>query len=177
MQQRVIKYKKKEQEMEQVNQQLRNEVERLIQEKQDLGVDNLSMKEQILKMKEEEKEREEELKELRREVKRLKLQQLDESKYIQWGPEEITAWIVNLDTNRMQKYDTVLGKGLVENEVNGALLAEVDGGDLNQWGIGDRKDRKYVMAQIERLVANNAPNQSAKPVMMEGANAAPTAYM
>ena len=111
------------------------------------------------------------------EVKRLKLQQLDGSKYIQWRPDEIAAWIVDLDPNRMNKYETILGKGLVENEVKGALLAEVDGGDLKEWGIDDRKDRKYVMAEIERLVANNTRNESAKIAMREGANAASTAFM
>merc|ERR1712154_539429 len=98
-------------------------------------------------------------------------------KYIEWGPDEIAAWFVNLDPNRMGKYENALEKGLVECEANGALLAEVDGADLKEWGITDRKDRKYVMAEIERLVATDAPNQNAKVAMMEGANAAPTAYM
>ena len=88
-------------------------------------------------------------------------------------------WIINLDTNRMRKYEKALTTGLVENDANGELLAELDGADLKEWGIMDRKDRKYVMREIEKLVANHTSiaKQNSKDPMMEGTNAAPTAYM
>lgn len=134
-------------------------------------------KTQIAAMKDSEKKKDKELEKLTAELKRLKLLQLDESKYIQWGPDEIAAWIINLDPNRIKKYENALKKGLVENQANGALLLEVDGGDLKEWGITDRKDRKFVMAEIERLVANNALNHNHKGLMVEGGHEGPTAYM
>ena len=142
-------------------------------------VQYLSATEELMAMQEDEKQREEETEKLREEVKRLKLQQLDESKCSEWGPDEITAWIINLDTNRMRKYPKALTTGLVENDANGDLLAELDGADLKEWGIMDRKDRKYVMREIEKLVGNHTSiaKQNSKDPMMEGTNAAPTTYM
>ena len=75
---------------------------------------------------------------------------LDESQYDQWGPDEIVAWIINLDPKRLRRYEEALSKGLVEDQANTALLAEVDGADLKEWGIVDRKDRKYVKIAIGR---------------------------
>ena len=139
--------------------------------------ENLSLTEQVVAVKDEEKERVKEVKELRKEVKRLKMQYLDETKYLQWGPDEITAWIINLDLKRLLKYEEALRKGLVQEQATGGILAEIDGGDLTLWGIGDRKDRKWVMGEIEKMVANNAPNQIPQGVMVEGANAAPSAFV
>jgi len=159
---------------------LTEQVERLKQEKNE-AVESLTVvRGQLSVIREEEKQREQEVMELKAEVKRLKLQQLDESKYIEWGPDEIASWIVNLNPKRLQKYEQELASKLVESEVNGKVLSdpdELDAADLMVWGINDRKDRKYVMAEIEKLRANKALNQSQQGAMMEGANAAPTAYM
>ena len=77
-----------------------------------------------------------ELSALKEEVKRLKLQNLDESKYVEWGPEEVSEWILNLDVERMRKYEEVVKRNLMEDEVDGSLLSQVDGADLRSWGIG-----------------------------------------
>ena len=63
-----------------------------------------------------------ELQELREEVQRIKLQQLDESKYTEWGPEEIAAWIINLDPGRMMKYENAVKSALKEEEADGDFL-------------------------------------------------------
>ena len=150
----------------------REHTETLKRRDQQIGVlrkANESLKGKVLAMKEEEKQRDVELQELRAVVKRLKLQHLDETKYTQWGPEEISAWIINLDPNRLQRYENVLEQNLIEKEVNGKVLAEsdsLDGADLRDWGIEDRKDRKYVMGEIEKLRMNYTSK--------EGADAVPT---
>lgn len=177
MQQETARYQKMEKERNAEVQALREEVKQFKQTNHELVVENLSLREQLLKVKDEEKEREEEVEELRKEVKLLKMQHLDESKYLQWGPDEITAWIINLDLKRLLKYEEALRKGLVQEQATGGILAEIDGGDLTLWGIGDRKDRKWIMGEIERLLANNAPNQIPQGVMVEGANAAPSAFV
>ena len=148
----------------------------LREERDRLFAENLSLTEQLSMKRAHGKQRKLEILELREEVKRLKLLQLDESKYIEWGPDEIATWIINLDANRLWNYEEALAKGLIEIDANGALLAEVDGGDLKDWGIIDRKDRKYIMAGIERLVANDLP-QAPQNVMFEGAHVVPTAYV
>ena len=66
---------------------------------------------------------------------------------MEWSSDEITAWILNLDPERMKKYEMTLEKTLFEIELKRTLLAEVDGADLKQWGIIDGKDRKYVMGE------------------------------
>ena len=95
---------------------MREEVKQFKQTNHELVVENLSLREQLLKVKDEEKEREEEVEELRKEVKLLKMQHLDESKYLQWGPDEITAWVINLDPKRLGKYEKKLEKALFEEE-------------------------------------------------------------
>ena len=86
-------------------QALKEEVKQLKQAKHEVVVENLSLTEQVVAMKDEEKELKKEVEELRKENKRLKMQHLDETKYLQWGPEEITAWIINLDLKRLLKYE------------------------------------------------------------------------
>ena len=142
-----------------------------------MNLEKKSLMEKLSKMKDDEKEMDKTVQKLREEVKRLRLQQLDETKFIQWGHDQILAWIINLDPNRLRKYEEVLTKGLVENEVNGAVLEEMDGADLKEWGIVDRKDRKYVRIEIEKLVASNGVKRNAENLMMEGANAASTAFV
>ena len=127
-------------------------------------------------MEENEKEMESELNNLRKEIKRLKLAQIDETQYALWGPDEIASWIINLDINRLRKYEEVLADGLTQGEVSGVALEDIDGADLKEWGIVDRKDRKFVRNEIGKLVANNAPKESDVLHPMEGANDAPTAY-
>ena len=143
-----------------------------------------SLSQQIVVFQDEEKERELELNELRAEVRRLRLDNLDETKYVEWGPDEICSWIINLDIERMKKYEEVMKKNLEEDEADGSLLAEVDGGDLRSYGIGKLNDRKFVQKAIAKLVANNPQGGGAKdivavanPMANEGVNAAPTAYM
>ena len=86
-------------------------------------------------MEEEEKEKEMRIQELQSENKRLKLQTLDHSKYAEWNWEEIAMWIINLDIRRMKKYEEVVKRNLKNDEADGSLLSEVDGGDLRAWGI------------------------------------------
>ena len=160
---------------QQQNNRLEIEAQRSLEEKQ-------SLSDQIAVFQDEEKQREMELQELREEVQRLKLQQLDESKYREWGPDEIAAWIINLDPGRMMKYEKAVQSALKEDEADGTMLDAVDGGDLRQWGILKLGDRKFVKEQIANLLnGNKAPKGGSKMVPMqganEGANAAPTAYM
>ena len=96
---------------------------------------NESLTQRILLLEEEQKEKEMRIQELQTENKQLKLQTLDERKYPQWNWEEIAMWIVNLDIDRMGKYNDVIRRNLRNDEVDGSLLSEVDGGDLRVWGI------------------------------------------
>lgn len=133
---------------------------------------------QIAIYQNEEKQREQELECLREEVQRLMLQQLDESKYRQWNPIEIAAWIVNVDKDRLKKYQGALQSALKKEGANGSVLEEVDGGDLMEWGIRDRGDRKFVQKHIEELVkGNNAQKGGPKVATVAANEGAPTAYM
>ena len=111
-------------------------MQRGLEREQILTVQIQSISEQNTVLQEEEKERQMELEQLREEVKRLKLLSLDETKYMDWNAEEISEWILNLDIDRMSKYEDVIRKNVKEDEVDGSLLSEVDGGDLRVWGIG-----------------------------------------
>ena len=118
------------------NYRIQAEVQRGLEREQILTVKIQSISEQNTVLQDEEKERQMEVEQLREEVKRLKLLSLDESKYMDWNAEEISEWILNLDIDRMSKYEDVIRKNLKEDEVEGSLLSEVDGGDLRAWGIG-----------------------------------------
>ena len=96
---------------------------------------NESLTQRILLLEEEEKEKEMRIQQLQSENKQLKLQTLDESKYSQWNWEQISMWIINLDIARMKKYEEVIKRNLKNDEADGSLLSEVDGGDLRVWGI------------------------------------------
>ena len=76
---------------------------------------------------------------------------------------------------KRQKYENAVKSALKEDEADGSLLGEIDGGDLRGWGIKKLVDRKFVQKQIARLVTNNPKDLHS--VADEGANAAPTAYM
>ena len=95
-----------------------------------------SISEQNAVLQDEEKERQMEVEQLREEVKRLKVLSLDETKFMNWNAEEISEWILNLDIDRMSKYEDVIRKNLKKDEVDGSLLVAVDIGDLRTWGIG-----------------------------------------
>ena len=163
-------------EIEKLNSNLQVEAQRAVEREQVLLA-------RIASFQDDEKQREVELQQLRAEVKRLKLQNLDESKYAEWGPDEIAAWIVNLDVERMKKYEEAVNRNLKEDEVDGSLLSQVDGGDLRTWGIGKFADRKFVQQEIARLVANypqkkfNDQMADMNLIADEGAHAAPTAYV
>jgi len=152
-------------------QQKEQQLRVLMEEKKVMMQRNQEQSEQIAVFADEEKEKEMELQGLREEVKRLKLQSLDESKYVKWGPDEIAAWIINLDKERMGKYEESIKVNLKKDNVRGSLLSEVDGGDLGYWGIDDFSDRKFVQKEITKLVTPPSPMAN------EGANPAPTAFM
>ena len=140
------------------------------------------MSQQIAAFQDDEKQREMELQELREENQRLRLQQLDESKYAEWGPVEIAAWIINLDKKRLGKYENAVKSALKEEEADGSLLEVADAGDLRGWGIQKREDRKFVQQHIDKLVKGNAPQKGGPKVAMQGLNTvadegAPTAYV
>jgi len=117
--------------------------------------ENKMLREQLLMKEEELKSREEENSKPRIVVQKLTANQLNESNYKEWNCEQISEWMIQLDSERMGKYQNALLTKLSENEVEGTFLCEVDGVDLNNWGITDRKDRKYIMAAIHHLVSNN----------------------
>ena len=133
-------------------------------------------------MHEEEKEKDLMIKELKEEVQKLKLQCLDEQKYEEWNHEEIAAWIMGLDEGRFVKYEKTVKRNLKEEEVEGSMLSKVDGADLKRWGITKFMDFKYLLQQIESLVAKTVDNESkeSKHKGMDSAanvnEGAPTAY-
>ena len=141
-----------------------------------------SQLQQIAVFQDEEKQRQMELQELREEVQRLRLQYLDESKYAEWGPVEIAAWIINLDQDRLKKYEKTMETALKEEEADGSLLEVADAGDLRGWGIQKREDRKFVQQHIDKLVKGNAPQKGGPKVAMEAMDTvedegAPTAFV
>ena len=150
----------------------------------DLKAENERLQQQVGRYQEEEKEREMELQDLRAEVKQLKLQNLDPSKYEEWGPEEICQWIMGIDGGRFVKYEKAVRANLKEEEADGPTLAEVDGADLKRFGVTKLSDIKFLQKQIGKLVANNAKGGGSKDAMFgvnpmenEGNNPAPTAYV
>ena len=136
------------------------------------------MQQQLSQYEDEEKERQIEVQALREEVKRLKRQNLDTSKYAEWGAEEIGEWILGLGDGRLVKYEKVLKKNLMEEEVDGSMLDKVNSADLKSWGIIKFADKKYLEEQIGLLVANPAqPGTNAAPMMENEGAHAPTAFL
>ena len=136
------------------------------------------MQQQLSQYEDEEKERQIEVQALREEVKRLKRENLDTSKYTEWGPEEICEWILGLGDGRLVKYEKELKKNLVEEEVDGSMLDKVNSADLKGWGVIKFADKKYLEEQIGLLVANlGQPVANAAPRMANEGAHAPTAFL
>ena len=132
----------------------------------------VSLEERLTQYQDDEKERDLELQELRAENKRLRLQNLNTAKFEEWGHEQICEWILSLGDGRMRKYEEALRQSLEEEEVDGSMLGEVDGGDLKGWGITKFADKKFLQQQIAVLVGKQQPAplaQSAAPLAKEGA--------
>merc|ERR1719474_1659828 len=147
--------------MMQQQEQTRKSEEECSRLRGDLGrfkAENKSLKERVSGMQDDEKQREMELKEIRRDTKRRLLQLLDEHEFMEWGPSQISAWIINLDAQRLKKYEDELSMKLAAKKVNGSELRVVDAGDLREWGITKREDRSFVEKEIEKLRAETGQN-------------------
>merc|ERR1712154_540023 len=100
------------------------------------------------------KEREFEVKRLKEEVRRLKVLQIDPSKYLEWGHDEIVAFICNLEDGRYRKYENVLIDALKEEGVEGAHLRKVNELDVKGWGVKNFDDKKDLTKAIQQMVNN-----------------------
>ena len=85
-----------------------------------------SLREKVSSLEDERKEFEVTIADLQRANQELKLKSLNPDNYEEWGPEEVTHWIVSIDPGMYGQYEQALTKSLKEEEVKGADLGDVD---------------------------------------------------
>merc|ERR1712154_135933 len=131
---------------------LQNANETLKNERDAMKQQNKALNDEIGDLMGEQKEKDLELKRLQKEIKELKISQIDPSKYLEWGHDEITAFICDLEGGRYRKYENVLNDALKEEGVEGAHLKEVDSADIKRWGIKSFQDIKDLTKSIQKMV-------------------------
>ena len=107
---------------------------------------------------------------LRSQLNELKSKNIDVSNYKQWKFKQIFQWILSLDNGRYIQYSQQLEVSLKEEDINGEDLCQVDAGDIKSWGIVNFRDKKYLLHQIQQLIAP-------KSVEAEGTNELSTGYV
>ena len=158
----------------------------LLKKQNTLELDNVKLQENVRRLmndaaghKEEQKEAQTKIAELEKRVRELAVKALMPSEFMQWNQSQIHLWIMSLEQGRFKKYESDLMNALTRDEVIGEDLLDVTPLVLKAWGIKDRKDRKGLNDQIQRLVQQNGPQEAAQiafaaPKMDEGA---PTAFV
>jgi len=78
---------------------------------------------------------------------------IDESKYLQWQPDEVADWILSLEPEKgaFAKYDADLRAKLNEEAVSGRDLNDLTQNELRRYGIVQKSHRSVIMAHIEQL--------------------------
>ena len=75
----------------------------------------------------------------------------DINNYSSWSSPEFIDWIINLDKDRLNKYKNTLLQTFEEQNVNGSVINDLDKSDLNDLGIKDISDRKFIFNSIVKL--------------------------
>ena len=77
---------------------------------------------------------------------------IDESKYMEWGCDEIANWIISLN-EKYGEFEDVLRAKLKEEMVNGAMLSELDKSDLHRFGVILMQHKLEIIKEIKRLTS------------------------
>ena len=69
-----------------------------------------------------------------------------------WNTKDIVIWIVNLDKDNYGKYRDVLSENLMNEEVDGSCLKDINRNDLCRFGIKLFKDNNDIWNKMQRLI-------------------------
>ena len=78
--------------------------------------------------------------------------EIDEQKYKEWDYEDILQWILSLEHGLFRRYEFVLTRALMDEDVKGKHLEHVDKGDLHRWGIKAFAHKVELYQCIQELV-------------------------
>merc|ERR1711997_1126479 len=97
---------------------------------------------------------------LKDENKQSKLKNLNTDNYEEWSADEIAHWIISLNPEIYGEYEQTLIKLLVEEDVNGECLENVDIADIKRFGIKSFKHSKQLLKEIKLLTQNKNKNKN-----------------
>ena len=142
-----------------------------------LSSKNESLKAEIQRLRsdvavyqEEQKESEMRISELENEVKELKLMALDPSQFMEWDGESVLHWIMSLEDGRFKPYENVIRQSLIEEQVRGSHLSDVNEVDVKGWGVKPFDDKKALARHIQNLVKRYGVIGRTQPKGKEGSH-------
>eukprot|EP01084_Bolivina_argentea_P160999 280300_1 len=136
---------------------LTQQINEMKQNNDSMQCEIVSMKNKLNSFETEQKELLIENQQLKLEMKQFQVKQeeninIDVTKYLEWGAEQIVTWIVSLDTNRYLKYKEILQKAIKNEGVTGKHLSQVNEADIKGWGVVHFDDKKDLSLKIKQLV-------------------------
>merc|ERR1712130_1087348 len=133
----------------------------------DYKQENESLNYKVSSLEDERKKFEMTIDDLKNENKelQLKLENLNFDNYEEWTADEIVQWILSLNPEIYGEYEQILRKSLIEENVNGTDLDNVDSADIKRWGIKKFKHIKQLLKVIKSLTQDQN-----KQTFTEGAN-------
>eukprot|EP01084_Bolivina_argentea_P175207 303457_1 len=79
--------------------------------------------------------------------------------YESWNSYDVLVWILSLDNNRfLKKYENILKKNLIAQNVKGVHLKQVNEMDILGWGIKDFEHKKFLITMIQKLIDSEGGN-------------------
>ena len=77
---------------------------------------------------------------------------LDEKGFLKWDHHEILQWILSLDNGLFSKYEDLLRSSLIEENVKGHHLRDVNVLHIKGWGVNDFEHKQLLSDHIQALV-------------------------
>ena len=72
--------------------------------------------------------------------------------YTEWDNLDILNWIMTLGNGLFLQYKDILRKSLIEENVRGIHLVNVDKADIKGWGVKDFEHKQILFVNIKRLI-------------------------
>ena len=171
-----IGLQQKLEQLQQKNEKLKQEIETIQNEKAEIQQKYNQVNESNIKLNEECKELQTDLTEMTKKYNTLyRKSNIDESNYMNWDSDNITDWIINLDS-QFEAYENSLRENLKKEDVDGSILGELDKQDFHRFGVISMKHKLAITKQIKRLTNQQQQQQAQQQLpSYEGNNA--TAYI
>eukprot|EP01084_Bolivina_argentea_P254949 428717_1 len=74
--------------------------------------------------------------------------------YKAWNSTEVINWIINIDLKRYNKYYNTLVNNIINEEIDGSCLCDLERNDMHRLGIIKFKDKRDILNEIQKLINN-----------------------